>query len=36
MTLLIAGLLLFFAPHCVSIFNEKWRDQIVAKISLGP
>jgi uncharacterized membrane protein len=36
MTLLIAGLLLFFAPHCVSIFSEKWRDEIVAKIGLVP
>ncbi|MFT4564070.1 MAG: putative membrane protein [Gammaproteobacteria bacterium] len=36
MMMLIAGLLLFFAPHCISIFNEQWRDQLAAKIGSGP
>ena len=36
MTLLIAGLLLFFAPHFVSIISEQWRDRIAGKIGLTP
>lgn len=32
MTLLIVGLLLFFAAHSVSIVNASWRDHIAARI----
>ena len=36
MSLFIAGLILFFTIHCVSIINHSWRDQMVAKIGEGP
>ena len=36
MTLLIAGLLLFFAAHVVSIANESWRNRMVARLGVGP
>jgi uncharacterized membrane protein len=29
---LIAGLVIFFAVHSVSIFNESWRDRMVAQL----
>jgi uncharacterized membrane protein len=32
MTELIAGLVIFFAVHSVSIFNESWRDRMVAQL----
>ena len=32
MGILVAGLLIFFAVHSVSIFNEPWRDSMVAKL----
>jgi uncharacterized membrane protein len=32
MGVLVAGLLIFFAVHSVSIFNEPWRDSMVAKL----
>ena len=32
MSILLAGLLIFFAVHSVSIFNEPWRDSMVAKL----
>lgn len=32
MSILVAGLLIFFAVHSVSIFNEPWRDSMVAKL----
>jgi len=31
MNTLIAGLLLFFAVHSISIFNDAWRNRMVAK-----
>lgn len=34
MDLMITGLLLFFAPHMVSVINHSWRDDIVRRI--GP
>lgn len=32
MALLITGLVLFFASHCVSIVNEPWRDRMVKRL----
>jgi uncharacterized membrane protein len=32
MSILVAGLLIFLAVHSVSIFNEPWRDSMVAKL----
>lgn len=32
MSILLAGLVIFFAVHSVSIFNEPWRDRMVAKL----
>jgi len=32
MTLLIVGLVLFFASHSISIINEPWRDRMVARL----
>lgn len=32
MSLLITGMVLFFASHCVSIVNEPWRDRLVARL----
>lgn len=32
MGILIAGLVIFFAVHSVSIFNEPWRDRMVVKL----
>ena len=32
MLTLIAGLLLFFAAHSVSIVNEPWRNSVAARI----
>ena len=34
--LLIAGLVLFFAAHSVSIVNEPWRDRMVARMGELP
>lgn len=36
MTILIAGLLLFFVPNCVSIVNEDWRDRAAGQLGAGP
>lgn len=36
MSLLILGLVLFFATHSVSIVNEGWRDRMVARLGEGP
>ncbi len=36
MTKLIAGLLIFFIPHSVSIVNSIWRDRMVERISEIP
>ncbi len=36
MTTLIAGLVLFFGVHCVSIVNSAWRDGVVERIGKGP
>jgi len=33
---LIAGLILFFATHSVSIVNSSWRDRLAARIGEGP
>ena len=32
MSLLIIGLLLFFATHAISIVNVSWRDRVAARI----
>lgn len=36
MSILITGLVVFFAVHSVSIFNELWRDSMVAKLGEWP
>ena len=36
MSILVAGLVIFFAVHSVSIFNEPWRDRMVAKLGEWP
>ncbi len=36
MSILIAGLIIFFAVHMVSIVNEGWRDRTLARIGEGP
>lgn len=36
MSILVAGLVVFFAVHSVSIFNEPWRDTMVAKLGEWP
>lgn len=36
MSILIAGLVIFFAVHSVSIFNEPWRDSMVEKLGEWP
>ena len=36
MSILMAGLVVFFAVHSVSIFNEPWRDRMVAKLGEWP
>ena len=36
MSILIAGLVIFFAVHSVSIFKEPWRDSMVAKLGEWP
>lgn len=35
MLVLIAGLVLFFIPHSVSIFNEPWRDRMAVTFGEG-
>ena len=35
MTIILIGLVLFFAPHCVSIVSESWRDGVVERIGPG-
>ena len=35
MTIIITGLILFFAPHAVSIVNEDWRNGVVERIGPG-
>ncbi len=32
MSVLVTGLIVFFAVHSVSIFNEPWRDRMVARL----
>ena len=36
MLLLIAGLILFFAIHSISIINDDWRDGMVRRLGAGP
>lgn len=36
MNWLVAGLIIFFSVHSISIINEPWRDRIVAKMGEGP
>lgn len=36
MSILIVGLVLFFATHSISIVNEPWRDRMVARIGEAP
>ena len=36
MGVLLIGLVVFFAVHCVSIVNEPWRDRMVARIGEWP
>ncbi|WP_020677125.1 NnrU family protein [Geopsychrobacter electrodiphilus] len=36
MSILIAGLIIFFTLHSVSIINEGWRNRMVASIGEGP
>ena len=36
MSILLIGLVIFFAVHSVSIVNEPWRDRMVAKIGQWP
>lgn len=36
MGVLIAGLILFFAPHSVAIVNESWRSRMVERIGEQP
>ncbi len=36
MTVLLAGLIVFFAVHSISIVNEPWRDRMVARLGLVP
>lgn len=36
MRILVAGLIIFFAVHSVSIVNEGWRDRMLARIGEGP
>ena len=32
MSIMVAGLVIFFASHAISIVNEPWRDQMAAKL----
>lgn len=36
MSVLVAGLVLFFAAHSVSIINSSWRDRVAGRIGEGP
>jgi len=36
MSMLVLGLVIFFIPHSVSIFNSPWRDQMAEKIGEWP
>ena len=36
MSVLLLGLVIFFAVHSVSIVNDPWRDRMLAKIGEGP
>lgn len=36
MAALIAGLLLFFIPHCISIVNHRWRDRMAQRLGAMP
>ncbi len=36
MSILVVGLIIFFAVHSVSIVNEGWRDRMLASIGEGP
>ncbi|MDT8387548.1 MAG: NnrU family protein [Thiogranum sp.] len=36
MTVLVAGLILFFAVHSVSIVNDGWRNRMVERMGLRP
>jgi len=35
-TILIAGIILFFATHSISIVNSPWRDRVAARIGEAP
>jgi uncharacterized membrane protein len=35
-TILIAGLVLFFAPHSTSIVNDSWRNRMAGRLGEGP
>lgn len=36
MSIMIAGLIIFFSVHAISIVNDPWRDQIAAKLGEWP
>ena len=36
MFILVAGIILFFGTHSISIVNSAWRDRVVAGIGVGP
>ena len=36
MVLLLLGLVVFFAAHCISIVNEPWRNRMVSKLGEVP
>ena len=36
MFILVAGIILFFGTHSISIVNSAWRDRVVARIGVGP
>ena len=36
MAILVAGIIIFFATHSISIVNESWRNSMVARIGQAP
>lgn len=36
MSMMVAGLIIFFAVHAISIVNEPWRDQMATKLGEWP
>ncbi len=36
MVVLVAGIILFFGTHSISIVNSAWRDRAVTRIGVGP